>query len=48
MFINNVVFMLYIKEWALSLCIIWIMTSEEMPLLLLLEINEQEFAACLQ
>lgn len=32
--------MLYIKEWALSLYIIWIVTSEEMSLLLLLGINE--------
>ena len=47
-FINNVLFMHCKKEWALSLFIIWIMTSEEMPLLLLLGINEQEFAACLQ
>lgn len=40
--------MLYIKEWALSLCIIWIVTPEDMPLLLLLVINEQEFRGCLQ
>ena len=39
-FINNVLFMHCIKEWALSLCALWIVTSEEIPLLLLLEINE--------